>query len=146
MDHFNATSSTGSPDWWIDDTCPPATHDTYHHTNTHIPQPCPAFLPFNSVSLTHTHTIKDEKKQYLSWRQRNMIKAFVPPLSSHEPLTASKMKQSELPPAVTMPPADPESRTCNVQSYVDRSKRKKTPWKLCYCGKKFLSFFSLSSQ
>lgn len=45
-----------------------------------------------------------------------MIKAFVPPLSSHAPLTASRMKQSELPPAVTVSPACPESRACNVQS------------------------------
>lgn len=77
-----------------------------------------------------------------------MIKAFMPLLSSHEPLAASGMKQSELPPAVGVYPADPESRIRGVQNsvtaYNDRHKLQKK-----HAGKPFMvakSFFLLFSQ
>lgn len=77
-----------------------------------------------------------------------MIKAFMPLLSSHEPLAASGRKQSELPPAVRVYPADPESGIRGVQTSVtahnDRQKLQKN-----HAGKSFMvakSFYLLFSQ
>lgn len=61
----------------------------------------------------------------------------MPLLSSHEPLAASRMEQSEFPPAVRVSPADPESRTRAIQNSVTVNHDRRTLQKK-HAGKSFM--------